>query len=77
MGSSFILSFEGEMSTSGTKCVVFALYSISVPKADPETGPDTKFLYSRSDDNHIICTSILYNFMPIIVLLEVLKTLSS
>ena len=64
MGSSFILSSVGEMSISGPECVVFALYSIGVSKPDSEIGPDTKFLYSRSGDNHIICTFILYNFMP-------------
>ena len=64
VGSFFIISSEGEMRTSGPECVVFTLYSIGVPKPDPETGPDAKFLYSRSGDNHITtCTCILYNFM--------------
>ena len=44
VGSSFIFSSEGEITTSVPGCVVFTLYSIDVPKPDPENGPDTKFL---------------------------------
>ena len=61
VGSSFTLSSEGEMGTWGPGGVVFTLCSTSFPKPDPEAGPDTKFLYLRSGDEHITCRCILYN----------------
>ena len=64
VGPSFTLGSEGEMSIPGPGGVVFTLHSTGVPESDPETGPVTKFLYSRSDDNHMTCTCILlYNYM--------------
>ena len=43
--------------------MVFTLHSTGVPKPDPETGPVTKFHYSRSGNSSITCTCILYHYI--------------
>ena len=76
VGPSFTIGSEGEMNISGPGGVVFTLHSTALPESDPETGPVTKFLYSRSGDNHMTCTLYVIT-CHFIVLLEVLKTSSS